>query len=158
MNTNINSPRHEKERGNNVSSQERMTDEQRDVNVENIVLPWMHSLMGKPSNSPQARSLKQQLDANTMMYEAYFHKNAAQLDPTGECATKQEVDALLARQEKKYKAGIESCRCETKHGSVITVAHGTVEPDQLSPFSKIRMRKGGVERWNNGVQRQSRIE
>ncbi|KAA6403577.1 MAG: hypothetical protein EZS28_000889 [Streblomastix strix] len=29
------------------------------------------------------------------------------------------------------------------------IAHGTVEPDHLSPFSKIRMRKRGVERWNN---------
>ncbi|KAA6369312.1 MAG: hypothetical protein EZS28_035163 [Streblomastix strix] len=82
MNSNINSSRHEKERGNNDCSQERMTDEQLDANVENAVPSWMHSLTGKPSNSPQYRALKQQLNENTMTYETYQHKNVEQFDPT----------------------------------------------------------------------------
>ncbi|KAA6370584.1 MAG: hypothetical protein EZS28_033889 [Streblomastix strix] len=36
---------------------------------------------------------------NTIMYETYYHKSAEKLDPTGERATKQEVEALLARQQ-----------------------------------------------------------
>ncbi|KAA6364924.1 MAG: hypothetical protein EZS28_039549, partial [Streblomastix strix] len=59
----------------------------------------MRILMGRPPNSPQAIVLQQQLDVNTIMYETYYHKSAEKLDPTGERATKQEVEALLARQQ-----------------------------------------------------------
>ncbi|KAA6403578.1 MAG: hypothetical protein EZS28_000890 [Streblomastix strix] len=124
------SPRHEKERGNNEISQERMTDELCDANVENAVSPWMHSLLGKQSNSKQVRALKQQLEAQTMINETDYRKNAEQLDPTGERATEQKVNALLARQ--KEIIGLELNRVGVKQSMGVDDTSEEIETAQLA--------------------------
>jgi hypothetical protein len=57
----------------------------------------MNVLIGRPPNTPEQIRLHQQLEANTKMYETYYGKSAANLNPTGERATRHEIDILLAR-------------------------------------------------------------
>ncbi|KAA6400460.1 MAG: hypothetical protein EZS28_004013 [Streblomastix strix] len=57
------------------------SEEKRDEQTINAVPPRMRIPIGRPSNSPQAIALKQQLDANTIMYETYYHKSTDKLDP-----------------------------------------------------------------------------
>ncbi|KAA6395468.1 MAG: hypothetical protein EZS28_009007 [Streblomastix strix] len=90
----------------------------------------MRNLMGKLSNYSQARALKQQLDVNTMTYGIYYHKNAEQLDPTGERASKQEVDALLARWEEIIR--LELNHIGVKPSTGVSDASEDIETAQLA--------------------------
>ncbi|KAA6389146.1 MAG: hypothetical protein EZS28_015327, partial [Streblomastix strix] len=78
---------------------ERPGSSQRTGNDTDPITPFMRALLGRPPDSLAAQRLQQQLDAITQMYEQYNKKKTADLDPTGERASKHERELLLQRED-----------------------------------------------------------
>ncbi|KAA6403731.1 MAG: hypothetical protein EZS28_000750 [Streblomastix strix] len=78
---------------------ERLSSSQRVENDLDPIPAFMRSLLCRPTKSPAAQRLQQQLDANTQMYKQYYKRKAAYFDHTGERATKLERELLPQRED-----------------------------------------------------------
>ncbi|KAA6361942.1 MAG: hypothetical protein EZS28_042531, partial [Streblomastix strix] len=90
---------------------------------QNVLPDWLNVLMGRPRDTPIAIRAQQQRDATTMLFEHYYGRKAADLNPTSERASKRERELLFQREEEML--GLEL----NKEGVYPSTGDGDAEDD-----------------------------
>ncbi|KAA6372721.1 MAG: hypothetical protein EZS28_031752, partial [Streblomastix strix] len=90
---------------------------------QNALLDWLNVLMGRPRDTPIAIRAQQQHDVTTKLFEHYYGRKAADLNPTSERASKRERELLFQREEEML--GLEL----NKEGVYSSTGDGDAEDD-----------------------------